>query len=80
MVLSGNMYFHNCNSAGTGTNCDDPSAGYNAFLQLQGNSGGTTYVLGNITSDEVILGGNGVIAMSLNPNAIYNILKATLLQ
>jgi hypothetical protein len=74
------MYFHNCNSAGTGLNCSQPTAGYNAFLQLQGSPGNTSYVLGNITSDEVVLGGGGTIAMSLNPNAVYNILKASLLQ
>ena len=80
LVLSGNMYFHNCNAAGTGTGCALPTAGYNAFLQLQGSSGNTSYVLGNITSDEVVLGGGGTIAMSLNPNAVYNILKASLLE
>jgi hypothetical protein len=36
--------------------------------------------LGNITSDELILSGNSAVAMALNPNAVYNILKATLLQ
>jgi len=66
LVISGNMYFH--------------STGYNAFFNLQGNSGGAAYVLGNITTDELILAGNGNISMLLNPNAVYNILKASLLQ
>lgn len=80
MVLAGNMYFHNCNSSGTGTNCIPPPGGFNAFYQLQGNPNGTTYVLGNITADELILAGNGSIAMALNPNAIYYVLRASLLQ
>jgi hypothetical protein len=80
LVLSGNMYFHNCNSSGTGTGCSAPTAGYNAFLDLQGTPSGGTYVLGNITTDELVLAGNSAIAMSLNPTAIYNILKASLLQ
>ena len=80
LVLAGNMYFHNCNASGTGTACSAPQTGYQAFLQLQGTPSGGTYVLGNITADELILGGNGAIAMSLNPNAVYNILKASLLQ
>jgi Putative Flp pilus-assembly TadE/G-like len=82
MVLAGNMYFHNCKGDGTsgGIDCDAPNTGYQAFYQLQGNPSGGTYVLGNITADELVLGGNGTIAMSLNPNAIYNILKASLLQ
>ncbi len=80
LVISGNMYFHNCNSSGTGTGCSAPLTGYNAFLQLQGSPGSTAYVLGNITTDELVMGGGGTIAMSLNPNAVYNILKASLLQ
>jgi hypothetical protein len=80
LVLSGNMYFHNCNSSGTGTGCSAPLTGYNAFFQLQGSPGNSTYMLGNITADELVMGGGGTIAMSLNPNAIYNILKASLLQ
>jgi len=80
IVLSGNMYFHNCNASGTGTGCSDPPTGYNAFFDLQGTPSGGTYVLGNITADELVLAGNSTIAMSLNPNAVYNILKASLLE
>jgi putative Flp pilus-assembly TadE/G-like protein len=80
LVLSGNMYFHNCRADGTGVNCSAPLTGYNAFFNLQGSPGNSTYVLGNITTDELVMGGGGTIAMSLNPNAIYNILKASLLQ
>ena len=80
LVLSGNLYFHNCNSSGTGTGCSLPPTGYQAFFQLQGSPGNTSYVLGNITADELVMGGGGTIAMSLNPNAVYNILKASLVQ
>ena len=80
IVLSGNMYFHNCNASGTGTGCSAPPTGYNAFFDLQGTPSGGTYVLGNITADELVLAGNSTIAMSLNPNAVYNILKASLLE
>jgi Putative Flp pilus-assembly TadE/G-like len=88
LVISGNMYFHNCNPSGTGIGClkpagvpgTPPAGGYNAFLSMQGSPGSATYVLGNITTDELVMGGGGTIAMSLNPNAIYNILKASLLQ
>ena len=80
LILAGNMYFHNCRSDGSGIDCDQPNTGYQAFFQLQGNPSGGTYVLGNITADELIVAGNGAVAMSLNPNAVYNILKASLLQ
>jgi hypothetical protein len=80
LILSGNMYFHNCNASGTGTGCSAPLTGYNAFFNLQGSPGSTSYVLGNITTDELVMGGGGTVAMSLNPNAVYNILKASLLE
>jgi hypothetical protein len=47
---------------------------------MRGNPGSGTYVLGNITTDQLIEAGNGAIAMQLNPNAVYNILKATLVK
>jgi len=80
LILSGNMYFHNCNASGTGVNCSDPTAGYNAFFQLQGTSGGNAYVLGNITTDQLVLGGSGNISMLLNPNAVYKTLRVALLK
>ncbi len=79
LLLSGTLYFTNCPTWGTSP-CPDPPTGYNAFLQLQGTPGSGTYVLGNITTDELIEAGNGDIAMQLNPNAIYYILKATLMR
>ena len=78
LVLSGSLYFHHCNASGTGTGCLQPPSGFKAFFQLQGNPGGSTYVLGNITADELILSGNGNVSMALNPDAVYNILKASL--
>ena len=80
LVLSGNMYFHNCNSTGTGTDCAAPGSGYNAFVQLQGNPGGAAYVLGNITTDELITGGGGSVKMQLDPSYVYSILKVALLK
>ncbi len=80
LVLSGNMYFHNCNATGTGTDCLTPTTGYNAFVQLQGNPGGAAYVLGNITTDELVVSGNAKIMMLLNPNSVINVLKATMLE
>jgi len=80
LVISGNLYFHNCNSSGTGTGCLNPTTGYNAFLELQGTPGTGTYVLGNITADSFVLSGNGGVNMALNPNAVYNLLKASLIQ
>jgi len=81
LVLSGNLYFHNCRPDNdSGAACADPLTGYNAFLQLQGTPSGGTFVLGNITADQMNLAGNSPISMQLNPNAIYYILKATLIR
>lgn len=77
-VLAGNMYFHHCNSTGTGTSC--VSTAYDDVFTLQGNSGSGTYVLGAIIADNLTLGGTSGIAMNLNPSPAYSILKAELLQ
>jgi len=84
MLLSGTMYFHHCNStsgdATAGTACQAPPNGYQGFFQLQGNPGGGTFVLGNITTDQLVISGNGIVAMQLNSNFVYQILKATMVR
>lgn len=79
--ITGIMYFHYCNSAdgaGKGTNCN--SAAYTDQLSLGGGSAGTTYVVGDIVTDQLSLSGNPTIEMDLNPNALYYVFKASLLQ
>ncbi|HEV2493169.1 MAG TPA: hypothetical protein VG204_08880, partial [Terriglobia bacterium] len=78
LLLGGNLYFHNCPEAPS--KCAAPPTDYNAFLDLQGNPGSSTYVFGNITTDELIEGGTATIQMELNPNLVTNILKVALLQ
>jgi hypothetical protein len=82
-ALAGTIYIHQCSStdgADLGTHCAAPNTGYNATFQLQGGSGSTSYVLGEIITDSLSLGGNSVIKMALNPNATRDILKVALLQ
>lgn len=79
-LLAGTMYFHSCNSSGTGVGCGAPGTYYNDVFSLSGNSGSGTYVLGSIVTDNLTLGGTSGITMDLNPNVTYNILKASLLQ
>jgi len=79
--VMGIMYFHYCNSSdgtGLGTNCD--SGAYTDRLSLQGGSASSTFVIGDIVTDELSLGGNPAIEMDLNPNALYYVLKASLIQ
>lgn len=85
LALSGTMYFHNCDSSSAtdiGAPCQDFASGdgFQSFFQLQGSPGGGTYVLGNITTDQFVIGGSGTISMQLNTNAVYKILKAVMLQ
>jgi putative Flp pilus-assembly TadE/G-like protein len=79
-LLAGTMYFHSCNAAGTGTGCGAPGTYYNDIFTLQGGSGSTTYVLGDIIADNISLQGNSAITMDLNPTKAFSILKASLLQ
>jgi hypothetical protein len=50
------------------------------IFSLIGNSGSGTYVLGQIVTDNLTLGGTSGITMDLNPTAVFSILKASLLQ
>jgi hypothetical protein len=79
-LLAGSMYFHHCNATGTGVSCGANPTYYNSIFTLQGNSGSASYVLGNIITDNLAMGGSPTINMALNPNATYNTLKATLLR
>jgi hypothetical protein len=81
LLSVGTMYVHKCNTSGTGTGCLTPAnKGYDDTLSLQGGSGSGTYIIGEIVTDHLTLGGNSTINMTLNPNAAFNILKAELLQ
>ena len=79
-LLAGTMYFHSCNSAGTGTGCGAAGTYYTDSFSLQGNSGSSTYVLGDIVADNVTLGGSSGITMDLNTTVAFNILKASIFQ
>ncbi len=89
-LLAGNMYFHACNSSGTGTSCSTTvcttigscaaGSSFGSSFTLQGGSGSAAYVLGEIITDTLTLAGNSSVNMALNPNAAYNVLKASLLQ
>ena len=85
-LLAGTMYFHSCNSSGSGVGCVQPpvpatnSSYYQDIFQIQGNSSSGTYVLGEIVADNLQLGGGGSVNMDLNPTTAFNILKAALYQ
>jgi hypothetical protein len=77
-LLAGSMYFHHCNASGTGTSCGAAPSFFDSNFQLQGNSGSASYILGEIVTDNLSLGGTPSINMALNPNAAYTVLKASL--
>src|SRR5438552_906662 len=88
-AILGSMYFHYCNSddnkpsntppiTGLGSKCN-PSA-FTDQITLQGSSGSESYVVGNIVADELTMGGTPRIYMDRNKNALYYVLKATLIQ
>ena len=79
-LLAGSMYFHSCNASGTGVGCGSAPTYYDEAFSLSGNSGAGTYVLGEIVTDNLSLGGTSGINMDLNPTSAFNILKASLYQ
>jgi hypothetical protein len=70
-IFSGFIYFHNGNGATCGTNT--------SCLSLQGGSGANSFTLGDITVDELALGGSSAIKMILNPSVNFPLLKPQLL-
>ncbi len=79
LAIVGTMYFHNCPDS-LSAPCSPYPTDYNAFLQFQGASGPGTFLLGNITTDQLVTGGGGGVAMQLNTALVYIILKATLIR
>jgi hypothetical protein len=76
LAISGTLYAHNC----PGSPSCNANTEYNAFVQLQGTPGSGTYILGEIVADQLVISGNGAIGMQLNPDAVYFILKASMLR
>jgi Putative Flp pilus-assembly TadE/G-like len=89
-AMAGTYYFHSCSSTsidGTnGLNCAQPTGSYSSgqyytnTLNLSGNSGASSYVLGEIIVDNLELGGGGSIYMDLDPSSALNVYKAALYQ
>lgn len=79
-LLAGTIYFHQCVTSGTDTGQGCSSSAYGDQMTLGGNSGSSTYVLGDIIVDQLQLGGTSGITMDLNPSAAYTTLKAALVK
>lgn len=79
-LLAGTMYFHSCNASGTGTSCGAPPTYFSDTFTLGGGSGSSTYMLGDIVADNVILQGTSGITMDLNTTTAFSILKASIFQ
>lgn len=79
-LLAGTLYFHQCVTTGTDTGQGCSSSAYQDQMQLGGNSGSTTYVLGDIIVDQLKLQGTSGITMDLNPSASFTTLKAALVK
>jgi hypothetical protein len=67
MLLAGTMYFHN-------------STDFSDSFTLSGNSGSSTYVLGDIVADSVLMTGDSQVTMDLNASVVFSILKASIFQ
>jgi len=79
-VVAGAMYFHHCNSTGTGVACGAPATYYDATLTLSGSTCAGAYLIGTMVVDNLSVGGTSCITMDLNPNAAYWMLKATMVR
>jgi len=75
LLLAGTMYFHNCPASPA---CQPYNTDWNASLDLRGTPGSDTRVLGNIITDQFILGGTADVNMALDPNFKIPLLKVTM--
>jgi len=85
LLLVGTMYFHHCPSVNPNPAVPDsticnPATEYKAFYELLGNTGSGTFLLGNITTDRLVVGGSSAVKMQLDSHNIISILKASLVQ
>jgi putative Flp pilus-assembly TadE/G-like protein len=78
LLLVGTMYFHDCPGSLTGP-CSATND-YQSVLSLQGNSGTSTQIIGDIITDQLALGGNSTISMQLSPYSTLSFLRAGLVQ
>jgi hypothetical protein len=80
-LVSGFMYFHQCNADGSGTEpCPAPPAAFNDTFNLGGNPGSSSYTLGSIVTDSIATNGTPGITMILSPYNSFPLLKVYLLQ
>jgi hypothetical protein len=84
-AMAGTMYFHSCKSGiaagGTATNCDTTSGNYfTDSILMDGGTGTSAYVLGEIITDNLHLQGQSSIYMDLSPTSVLNVYKASLYQ
>jgi hypothetical protein len=93
LLMAGAMYAHRCTTGNGidvgGASCVSPSStscggiagntsSFCSNINFNGGSGSTTFVLGAVVTDYLTIGGNGVLAMTLNPGAVYKAYKASL--
>ena len=80
-LVSGFMYFHQCNSDGSGTEpCPAPPSAFGDTFNLGGNPGSASYTLGSIVTDAIATNGTPNITMILNPFNSFPLLKVYLLE
>ena len=79
LLIVGTLYFHDCPNSVTGP-CSAPPTDYQDVLNLVGNSGSTTRIVGEIITDQLNLSGTSTIDMQLNPYLSFQLLKVALLQ
>jgi Flp pilus assembly protein TadG len=78
-LVSGFMYFHQCNPDGSGTEpC--PGTAFDSSFNLGGNPGSTSYTIGSIVTDSIATNGTPNIEMVLSPYNSFPLLKVYLFQ
>jgi putative Flp pilus-assembly TadE/G-like protein len=80
MLAVGAMYFHQCTGPNAPQQCSGVPKDFNDTLQLAGNAGDTTYVFGNIVTDQLAMGGSPTIRLYLDLNYDAKVPKVFLIR
>lgn len=79
-LTAGFMYFHQCHvGSSSGTEpCDQPTGtggGFGDVFNMGGTPGSSSYAVGSLITDEIVVGGTPNLTMILHPDKTFNQIK-----
>jgi putative Flp pilus-assembly TadE/G-like protein len=82
MLIVGAMYFHQCTGANAPQQCQAPgtTGDYNDYFRFNGTPSASSYVFGDIVTDQIDMNGNSGLTMLLDQHVFTKIPKVFLIR